>query len=121
MDILCVLPKSAWKKPIMPLKGKDLDANTRKEAQVSTFIKKPNKRRKPGKLDIFTLNPQLTSWYSGSGRAIKVKATEKEDKDKEEELQTPKAKISVASKEEKTKQSHRKHKKWVFPRAKKGR
>ena len=98
MDILdpYVLPnfKSAWK-TIMPLRGKDLDADVRKRARVSILIEKPNKRRKTGKIDMLTLDPQLTSWYSGSGRAIKMKAAEEENEDEAE----PEAKSSAASEE----------------------
>ena len=87
MDILdpYVLPnfKSAWKKTIMPL------------ARVSILVEKPNKRRKTGKIGMLTLDPQLTSWYSGSGRAIKMKAAEEENEDEEE----PEAKSSAASEE----------------------
>lgn len=46
---------------------------------------------------IFTLDLQLTSWYSGSGRAIEVKPGEEEDEDEAEELQTAEAEFSAAS------------------------
>ena len=99
MDVLdlYVMPKSASKKTIMPLKDKDLDADVRKRARVSTVVEKPNKRRKTGKIEIFTLDPQLTSWYSGSTRAIKVKSAEEEDEHQAEELQTSEAKSSAVS------------------------
>ena len=100
MDVLDldVVPKSASKNTIMPLKDKDLDADVRK--RVSTLVEKHNKRRKTGiQIDIFTLDLQLTSWYSGSGMAIKVKAAEEEDEDEAEELQMPEAKLSAASEE----------------------
>jgi hypothetical protein len=102
-------------------KDKDLNTDVRKRARVSTLIEKSNKRRKTGiQIDIFTLYPQLTSWYLGPGMAIKMKAAE-EDEDEAEELRTPEAKLSAASEEREDEADHRKHQKRVLPKAKKGR